>query len=258
MQRYFIKLAYDGTQYHGWQSQENANTIQAELEKALFDIHQKKIEVTGAGRTDTGVHAREYFAHFDLEQTVDKLQIDDLIYRLNAILPEDITVFFIFPVTNETHARFTALSRTYKYYISKKKNPFFNKYSWNLFGNIDIEKMNEAAQILFEYNDFTSFAKLHTDVKTNNCKIMQAEWVDDSNMLVFTIKADRFLRNMVRAIVGTLLDVGKNKINLNEFRQIIETRNRSQAGFSVPARGLFLDKIEYPADIIQVELANKK
>ncbi|HOT89900.1 MAG TPA: tRNA pseudouridine synthase A, partial [Bacteroidales bacterium] len=129
---------------------------------------------------------------------------------------------------------------------------------WNLYGDVDINLMNEAAQILFEYNDFTSFAKLHTDVKTNNCKIMQAEWVDDSNMLIFTIKADRFLRNMVRAIVGTLLDVGKNKIELNEFRQIIEARNRSQAGFSVPARGLFLDKIEYPANIIQVDLANKK
>jgi tRNA pseudouridine38-40 synthase len=227
MQRYFIKLAYDGTNYHGWQSQDNAVTVQSELEKALSTILSEEIEVTGAGRTDTGVHAREYFAHFDLPENVEKTKTDTILYSLNAVLPEDITAFLIFPVKNETHARFTAISRTYKYYISRKKNPFFNKYSWNIYGELVLNKMNEASKILFEYIDFTSFSKLHTDVKTNNCKIMQAEWSEENNMLVFTVKADRFLRNMVRAIVGTILDVGKNKISLDDFRKIIENKNRS-------------------------------
>jgi tRNA pseudouridine38-40 synthase len=250
MQRYFIKLSYDGTNYHGWQSQDNANTVQAELEKALSAILSDKIEVTGAGRTDTGVHAREYFAHFDHSQLLEKSELDNLLYRLNAILPEDISAFYIFPVKNDTHARFSAISRTYKYYITRKKNPFFNKYSWNVIGKLDVIKMNEVSKILFEYIDFTSFSKLHTDVKTNNCKIMQAEWSEENNMIIFTIKADRFLRNMVRAIVGTLIDVGKGKISTEEFRNIIESKNRSEAGYSVPAKGLFLDKIEYPPDII--------
>jgi len=252
MQRYFIKLAYDGTNYHGWQSQENANTVQSELEKALSTILSNKIEITGAGRTDTGVHAREYFAHFDLNEPFDKSGLDNLLYRLNAILSEDISIFFIFPVRNETHARFSAVSRTYKYYISRKKNPFFNKYSWNVFGELDIKKMNDASKVLFEYIDFTSFSKLHTDVKTNNCKIMQAEWNEENNMIVFTLKADRFLRNMVRAIVGTIIDVGKGKVSIDEFKNIIESKNRSEAGYSVPAKGLFLDKVEYPPDIIML------
>jgi tRNA pseudouridine38-40 synthase len=257
MQRYFIKIAYDGTNYHGWQSQDNANTVQAELEKALSVLLSENIEVTGAGRTDTGVHAREYYAHFDLDTPVEKSKTDQILYHLNSVIPEDIAAFLIFPVKNDVHARFTAISRTYKYYISRKKNPFFNKYSWNIYGELDVKKMNDASKILFEYIDFTSFSKLHTDVKTNNCKIKQAEWAEENNMLVFTIKADRFLRNMVRAIVGTILDVGKNKIDKDGFRKVIENKNRSDAGYSVPAKGLFLDKIEYPPDIIMIEQANK-
>ena len=246
MPRYFIKLSYNGTNYHGWQSQDNAVTIQSGLEKALSTILSNKIEVTGAGRTDTGVHAREYFAHFDFDSKFGNDEIKNIIYRLNAILNNDIAVSEIFKVNDDVHARFSAISRTYKYYISLNKNPFTKEFSWNVFGSIDIIKMNEAANVLFEYIDFTSFSKLHTDVKTNNCKIMQAEWNMENGMLVFTIKADRFLRNMVRAIVGTLIDVGKGKISVDEFRKIIENKNRSEAGYSVPAKGLFLEKIEYP------------
>ncbi|HNW98697.1 MAG TPA: tRNA pseudouridine(38-40) synthase TruA [Bacteroidales bacterium] len=246
MSRYFIKLSYDGTHYHGWQSQDNAVTIQSGLEKALSIIISEEIEVTGAGRTDTGVHAREYFAHFDLDKKLSDEEKKDIVYRLNAILSKDISVSEIIDVEASAHARFSAVSRTYKYYISKTKNPFNKEYSWFVYGNIDVVKMKEASKILFEYTDFTSFSKLHTDVKTNNCKIMYAEWNEENDMLIFTIKADRFLRNMVRAIVGTLVDVGKGKISLDDFRKIIENKNRSDAGYSVPAKGLFLEKIEYP------------
>jgi tRNA pseudouridine38-40 synthase len=248
MARYFIKLSYDGTNYHGWQSQDNANTVQAEIEKALKVLLSKNIEITGAGRTDTGVHAREYFAHFDLEEKLNCEQSADLIYRMNAILPDNISIQKIFPVLPDAHARFSALSRTYTYYISRTKNPFSRESSWNVFGNLDVEKMNDAALLLFEYTDFTSFAKLHSDVKTNNCRIMLAEWKEEDNSLVFTITADRFLRNMVRAIVGTLVDVGKGKISVADFRNTIESKNRGDAGYSVPARGLFLERIIYPED----------
>lgn len=248
MFRYFIKLSYDGTAYHGWQSQDNANTVQAEIEKSLSVIIGGNVEITGAGRTDSGVHAKEYFAHFDTEKKLNKRK-SDLIYRLNAVLPDDISVHDIFPVSPDAHARFSAISRTYRYYISRNKNPFSRENSWNLFGKLDVKKMNEAAKILFEYNDFTSFSKLHTDVKTNNCKILQAEWKEEEDLLVFTITADRFLRNMARAIVGTIVDVGKGKISLADFRKIIESKNRGYAGYSVPAKGLFLEKIEYPENI---------
>lgn len=252
MPRYFIKLAYDGTVYHGWQVQENANTIQAEIEKALSVLFDETVKTTGAGRTDTGVHAKEYFAHFDTEKKLNKEKISDLIYRMNTILPDDISIQDIFLVSPDAHARFSAVSRTYRYYISRNKNPFTRKNSWNVFGQLDIKKMNEAALVLFEYSDFTSFSKLHTDVKTNNCKIMQAEWEEENDMLVFTIKAERFLRNMVRAIVGTLVDISKGKITIDELRKIIESKNRCDAGYSVPAKGLFLEKIEYPQDIFSL------
>jgi len=242
-------LSYNGTNYHGWQSQDNAVTIQSELAKALSIILSTKIEVTGAGRTDTGVHAREYFAHFNFDSEFNNEENKNIIYRINAILNNDISVSDIFKVNDDVHARFSAISRTYKYYISLNKDPFTKEFSWNVFGKIDVNKMNEAANVLFEYIDFTSFSKLHTDVKTNNCKIMQAEWNVEKSMLIFTIKADRFLRNMVRAIVGTLIDVGKGKISVDEFRKIIENKDRSEAGYSVPAKGLFLEKIEYPKDI---------
>jgi tRNA pseudouridine38-40 synthase len=249
MQRYFIKLSYNGAAYHGWQSQDNAVSVQSEVEKSLAVLLSKKIEITGAGRTDAGVHAKEYFAHFNLDEVQSGEKLADIVYRLNSILPDDISVQQIFPVSNDIHVRFSAVSRTYSYYISRFKNPFTRENAWNVFGKLDVIKMNEAAKILFEYNDFTSFAKLHTDTKTNNCKIMMAEWKEEDGLLVFTIKADRFLRNMVRAIVGTLVDVGKEKISIDDFRRIIESKNRGDAGYSVPAKGLFLEGIEYPFEL---------
>lgn len=252
MRRYFIRLSYNGTAYHGWQVQDNAASVQAELEKALSTVLSNNIEVTGAGRTDTGVHARVYYAHFDNDQELLNEKINDLIYRLNSILPDDISISAILPVRKEAHARFSAISRTYRYYISRKKNPFAVDNSWNVYGSLDVKQMNTAASSLFDYIDFTSFAKLHTNVKTNNCRIIQAHWVEANDKLVFTIEADRFLRNMVRAIVGTMVDVGKGKISVEEFRQIIENKNRAEAGYSVPAKGLFLENIDYPTGIFTV------
>jgi tRNA pseudouridine38-40 synthase len=252
MERYFIKLSYDGTNYHGWQSQDNAHTVQAEIENSLSVLLKENILITGAGRTDAGVHAKEYFAHFDVEVAFNKESIDDLVYRMNSILPSDISILNIFPVKNDIHARFTALSRTYRYYICQSKDPFHNNYAWRVFGDINVNAMNDAANSLFDYIDFTSFSKLHSDVKTNNCKIMLAQWTEENDLLVFTITADRFLRNMVRAIVGTLIDVGKGKISLAEFKKIIENKDRSDAGYSVPAKALFLEKIKYPEDIFEL------
>ena len=242
-QRYFIYLAYDGTDYCGWQIQPNGLSIQACLEKALETLLQENVPVTGAGRTDSGVHARLMVAHFDSARTA----LDDFSFseKLNRILPKDISVFSLRKVHAEAHARFDAVSRTYQYIISTSKNPFNRAYSWKVPHVLDLEKMNQAAATLFDYIDFTSFSKLHTDVKTNNCRIMQAVWKYEDNRYIFTIQADRFLRNMVRAIVGTLVDVGRGKISEVQFREIIELKNRCKAGTSVPAQGLFLTNIEY-------------
>lgn len=250
--RYFIKIAFNGKNYNGWQIQGDSPTVQKTLNNALSIIYKEEIQTTGAGRTDTGVHASEFFAHFDSELSTPD---SGLIYRLNGILPKDIKVFDIFPVREDAHARYSAISRTYKYYISRNKDPFYNEYAYYLYGKLDIDKMNEAAQLLFNYNDFTSFAKLHTNTKTNNCKIIHAEWKSNdqrstiNDKLIFTITADRFLRNMVRAIVGTLLDVGRGKLTIEKYKQVIDSKNRSNAGYSVPAHALFLTKIEYPEDI---------
>ena len=244
--RYFIKLGYNGKNYHGWQLQDNSVTVQQVLDEALSVLLKTEIRTTGAGRTDTGVHAREFFAHFDLEEQLT--DIPSLIFKLNSFLPHDISVYNIIYVKPEAHARFDAISRTYKYQISHLKDPFNNDFTYYLYGPIDVEKMNRATAILFEYIDFSSFSKSGTQVKTNNCKISFAEWKNVSNMLIFTITADRFLRNMVRAIVGTLIDVGLGKLDEEDFRKIIESKDRSDAGYSVPARGLFLEKIEYPED----------
>jgi len=243
-QRYFIQLRFKGTRYHGWQIQPNAATVQKVVEKALTTLLRESIAVTGAGRTDTGVHASFFMAHFD--STNREVDNTDFIYKLNGFLPVDIAVHSIRKVPDNAHARFDAVSRTYKYYISRKKNPFKEDTAYRYLNPLDIKKMNEAAQILFEYNDFTSFSKLHTQVKTHRCKILEAEWKEEDTMLVFTIKADRFLRNMVRAIVGTLLEVGKGKVDNKNFRKIIETKDRGKAGTSVPAHGLFLVDIAYP------------
>ncbi|MCD6355307.1 MAG: tRNA pseudouridine(38-40) synthase TruA [Prolixibacteraceae bacterium] len=242
-QRYFLQLSYKGTHYHGWQFQPNAISVQEVLEKSLSTILREKISVVGAGRTDTGVHASFFVLHFDAQQ--ENIS-ENFIYKLNSLLPHDIAVQEIKKVRNDFHARFDALSRTYKYYISTSKNPFRTETTFKYTGTLDIEKMNEAAAILFDFEDFTSFSRLHTDVKTNNCKIYRAEWKAENSQLIFTIKADRFLRNMVRAIVGTLLEVGRGKLSVDDFRKIIEKKDRSAAGASAPAHGLFLADIEYP------------
>lgn len=246
-QRYFLQLSYKGTNYHGWQIQPNAISVQEVIADALSKVLREKIAVVGAGRTDTGVHASFFILHFDVENEVqEKL---DIVYKLNSFLPHDIAVQKVWNVNNELHARFSATSRTYHYFISTEKNPFANETSYKYLKVLDMAKMNEAAQTLFDYDDFTSFSRLHTDVKTNNCKIMQAGWKVEENQLVFIIKADRFLRNMVRAIVGTLLEVGKGKLTVKQFRGIIEKQDRSLAGASAPAQGLFLVDIEYPGGI---------
>ena len=245
MQRYFLQLSYKGSRYFGWQRQPNAISVQDVIEKTLSTVLREDIAVVGAGRTDTGVHASFYVLHFDVSNEIQ--EPEKLVYHLNRFLPDDIAVQKINKVNNDFHARFSAASRTYKYFISTVKDPFNTETCYQFTIPLDVEKMNEAAKTLFEYTDFTSFAKLHTDVKTNNCKIFQAEWERNDNQLVFTIKADRFLRNMVRAIVGTLLEIGKGKITGDDFRSIIEMKNRGAAGTSAPLQGLFLVDIGYNA-----------
>jgi tRNA pseudouridine38-40 synthase len=243
MQRYFVQLCYKGTHYHGWQYQPNALSVQEVIEKAFSVILQEKIEVTGAGRTDTGVHASFYIIHFDSEN----IHIDErLVSKLNKYLPADISIQSIRKVPPQAHARFSALSRTYKYFIHQKKDPFLTETSWYFSRALDILKMNEISRYLYQVSDFTSFSKLHSDVKTNICIVFYAAWEQESEKIVFTVKADRFLRNMVRALVGTMIEVGLGKISAEDFMEIIQKRDRGAAGISVPAKGLFLTDIEYP------------
>ena len=245
--RYFIYLSYDGARYHGWQIQPNGSSVQEVLGKALSTLLHESIEVTGAGRTDAGVNASLMVAHFDTEHTADQ----QLAYRLNKFLPQDIAIHKIVPVKPEAHARFSATSRTYHYYVITAKTPF-EPYAYRFPQPLDFDKMNEAAKALFDHIDFTSFSKLHTDVKTNNCRIMAAQWEQVSPIKwQFTITADRFLRNMVRAIVGTLLDVGRGVLTLEQFREIIEKKDRCSAGMSVPGNALFLADITYPEDLFE-------
>jgi tRNA pseudouridine38-40 synthase len=244
MQRYFIQLAYNGTNYHGWQVQPNALTVQELIEKGVSVLMGQKVEITGAGRTDTGVHASFFVAHFDLTERLDNPS--KLAFKLNAFLPNDISIVSIFPVETGMHARFSAISRTYRYFLAEHKEPFRNEVSARCIYPLDIEKMNEAAAMLLQFSDFTSFSKLHTDVKTNYCNVMKAEWIRENALLVFEIIADRFLRNMVRAITGTLIDIGRGKISIADFVSIIEAKDRGKAGASVEAKGLFLTNIEYP------------
>lgn len=247
MYRYFIYLSYDGTNYHGWQIQPNGISVQEVLMKALSTFLRKPIEVVGAGRTDAGVHARLMVAHFDFDTELDCATVVD---KLNRLLPLDVAVHRVRRVKSDAHARFDATYRTYKYYITTCKDPFSRAFSWRIFQTLDFEKMNEAAQTLFDYIDFTSFSKLHTDVKTNNCKMMYARWeqIGEHNW-VFTIQADRFLRNMVRAVVGTLVEVGKGKLTVERFRKVIEEKNRCSAGTSVPGNALFLVDVGYPEEL---------
>jgi tRNA pseudouridine38-40 synthase len=246
--RYFIELSYKGTHYNGWQIQPNAKSIQQTIEEAISVLLREKIKITGAGRTDAGVHARQMFAHFDTNQSFNS---NELTYKLNSFLPQDIAIYNIFPVPQDAHARFDALSRSYEYYIHTKKDPFLNDLSWYYKTDLNIDKMNEAAKFLFKHKDFKSFSKSKTDVKTYICDIKEAFWEKNDHQLVFYITADRFLRNMVRAIVGTLVEVGQGKKSIEEFDFIIKQRDRNKAGFSVPAKGLFLTKIEYPSKIIK-------
>jgi tRNA pseudouridine38-40 synthase len=246
MQRYFIEIMYDGANYHGWQVQPNSITVQEQLEKAISTILGQKIGVMGAGRTDTGVHAQQFFAHFDTE--ISNLD-SNIVYRLNSFLPDDISVKSIFRVRPDAHSRFDATSRTYEYIIYKSKNPFYEGRAFFLHKSLDINQMNLAAKCLFDYTDFTSFSKLHTQTKTNNCAIQKAVWEQKGDTLIFTIQADRFLRNMVRAIVGTLLEVGQSRMSINEFIKVIESKDRAIAGASVPAHALYLTKVDYPNDI---------
>jgi tRNA pseudouridine38-40 synthase len=249
MKRYFMHLCYKGTNYNGWQIQPGKPTIQETIENSLEILLKQKISITGCGRTDTGVHARNFFAHFDIVPPHLEL-MSNIVYKINCLLPSDIKIFGIYRVKTDSHARFDAVCRHYKYYISQQKEIFHTDYVWQMFKKLDVDKMNEAALLLINYSDFTSFSKLHTNVKTNICKIIFAQWTYEDEFLVFSIKADRFLRNMVRAIVGTLIDVGKNKISINEFCTIIEHKDRTEAGSSVPANGLFLENVEYPYPIV--------
>ena len=272
--RYFIELSYDGTAYHGWQIQPNGASVQETLQKALSMLLRQDVQVTGAGRTDAGVHAAMMVAHFDVEgqaplpappvggraaSPVASCSQEDkesspprgelergLVYRLNGVLPHDIAVHKIYPVADDLHARFSARARTYYYYVHTRKSPFLRDRSWRLVRTPDFEAMNCAAATLLEYEDFTSFSKVNTDTKTNICHVTSARWVQLSDFeWRFEITADRFLRNMVRAIVGTLIEVGRGTLGIDGFRKVIEQKNRSAAGDSVPARGLFLQTVEY-------------
>ena len=241
--RFFITLSFDGTNYHGWQIQPNSDSVQQRLQEALSTLLRQPIEVVGAGRTDTGVHARMMVAHFDWEELIDGKQ---LAYKLNKFLPQDIAVQEVRLVDEEMHARFSATSRTYHYFIHMRKDPFLQAYSWQVPFKLDFEKMNEAAKVLLEYKDFTSFSKVNTDTKTNLCDVKEAFWEEIApDRWRFTITANRFLRNMVRAIVGTLVEVGRGRLRLEDVRRIIETKDRCSAGESVPAKGLFLVDIKY-------------
>lgn len=244
IKRYFIYLSYKGTAYHGWQKQQNALSVQEVLETALSNMLRTKIEVVGAGRTDTGVHSSFYIAHLDYQGDKD-ITSPDFNYHLNAVLPKDIAISKIEKVASDMHARFSAVEREYKYYITTVKNPFKIETAFYYSAPLDIEKMSEAAAMLLTYNDFTSFAKLHTDTKTNICDVREARFEREGDTIVFTIRADRFLRNMVRAIVGSLLDVGKGNLTPSDFRTVIEAKDRSKASSSAYAHGLFLTNVLY-------------
>ncbi|MDG1685531.1 MAG: tRNA pseudouridine(38-40) synthase TruA [Flavobacteriaceae bacterium] len=246
--RYFIELSYDGTPFVGWQRQPAGDSVQSCLEDALSILFRKPLSIVGAGRTDAGVHAHQLFAHVDLDEHVDQ----DLTFRLNKLLPKEIAVRNIIAVAQDAHARFDAVSRSYRYHITTQKNPFMQKRSYQFAKPLDLELMNQAAKTLIDHEDFKCFSKSKTDVKTYMCDIQHAHWQHNGSELVFFIQANRFLRNMVRAIVGTLIEVGLRKISISDFEAILASRDRSQAGYSVPAHGLYLEKVNYPNHIFAV------
>ena len=256
MARYFIELAYKGTSFHGWQIQPNAVSVQSVLQDALGKALRAQTDIVGAGRTDTGVHASYYVAHFDVGDEIENT--DRLVDKVNRILPKEVAVFSVLAVPDDSHSRFHALWREYEYWVVLEKKPFLNGLVHRLWRSPDFELMNRAAEILFAHNDFTSFSKLHTDVKTNNCTVYKAHWAYDGEKWVFSIRADRFLRNMVRAVVGTLLDVGYGKLTLEGFDAIIRAKDRCQAGASVPPEALYLVDIAYPTDVFAGKHRPKK
>ena len=247
--RYFITFSYDGTRYHGWQIQPNGDSVQERLQWALSTLLREQVGVTGAGRTDAGVHARMMVAHFDTEARFlsdEGINCQQLVYKLNRLLPQDIAVSRVEPVAADMHARFSAVSRMYRYYIHTSKNPFLRAYSCELHYPLDFEAMNEAARVLMTYEDFGAFCKSGADVKTTLCTVTQAQWVQTSaSSWYFEIRANRFLRNMVRAVVGTLIDVGRGRLSLEEFRKVVEGKRRTEAGESMPGNALFLEDIVY-------------
>ncbi|MEP2934843.1 MAG: tRNA pseudouridine(38-40) synthase TruA [Gilvibacter sp.] len=248
--RYFIQISFKGTHYHGWQRQPNANTVQQEIENCLTKLLKSEISIMGAGRTDTGVHAKQLFAHFDSDEIID---IEHLLFKINNFLPKDIAVKKLFRVKDKAHARFDATSRTYMYYVSLAKDPFTHELNSMCLKDVDVAAMNNAAQLLIGKHDFECFARAHSDVKTFFCDVRKASWVQKEQMLIFTITADRFLRNMVRAVVGTLLNVGLGRTSLDQFKAIMASKDRSKAGASASAAGLFLTQVTYLDEIKDYE-----
>ena len=248
--RYFLQLSYKGTSYHGWQRQPNAVSVQQVLEEALSTLLGKEIQILGAGRTDTGVHAKQMFAHFDAD--IPTAQVNDLAFRLNRFLPFSIAIQAIHAVVFDAHARFDATSRSYAYYITSEKNPFSNEHAYFFNAPLDVDAMNTAAALLLKHTNFKCFSRSKTDVKTYDCNVTEAFWEQQQSGLAFHISANRFLRNMVRAIVGTLLDVGTGKLSMTGFQAVLDSEDRMQAGSSAPAHGLFLTKIRYPNTIFEV------
>lgn len=247
MARYFLELAYNGTDFHGWQMQDNAPSIQQEITEKLSTILQKKIPITGCGRTDAGVHASQFFAHFDAETL--PLDTATILHKLNTMLPASIAVYGLQQVQNDAHARFHATKRSYQYFISTRKDPFYSDRSYKFNVPLDLNTMNKACELLLVEKDFGCFCKANADNHTDICTVYQANWEQNEHMISFNITANRFLRNMVRAIVGTLLDVGQGRTTLEEFKHILASKNRSEAGRSVPAHGLFLSRVKYPNNI---------
>lgn len=246
--RYFLKIRYNGKAYHGWQMQPNAITVQEVFEKCLSTILRQDIPIVGAGRTDAGVHAAQMYLHFDSEKEITDL--DQLVYKLNSFLPKDIAVLDAYRVTDEAHARFDALTREYRYEISLKKDPFLQDFAWEIKHlQLNVDLMNQAAEILLAHTDYESFSRTHTDVKTFECEVTKAVWKQESDRLWFEVKANRFLRNMVRAMVGTLVEVGRGRCSLTEFKTILNSKDRSKAGASAPAHGLYLWEVDYPENI---------
>lgn len=243
--RYFIEFSYKGTAYHGWQIQPNALTVQQVIEHVFLKLFQQEVKLSGAGRTDTGVHARHMAAHFDSDINFE----DQILYQLNCLLPKDIAIHDLYLVKDDAHTRFDALSRTYNYHISTVKDVFSFNEAYQFHYPLDLDAMNQACDVLCDYKDFQCFSKSNTDVKTYHCKIMEANWNPLGHQLIFTITADRFLRNMVRAIVGTMIEIGQGKMTIDQLHQVIKSKDRGQAGYSVPAHGLYLHKIEYPTTI---------